>query len=939
VAGALAACGGSGSPPGATGPGADAGTDGGADARVDAAPDAGEGGVDAAGDGGPLEASPPASVPTDSRKSAASSPVVFDPLRGGVWTANGDVGTASYVDVDARRVVREVPIGQDVRSIALSPDAAFVAAVDRAGASVSLLDAETGVVRRAIPLGGHPRACVWDSADPRWLYVAVEDDGTVAIVDRTAGALAATVSVGRLPSGLAVAAQRHELYVTHRIDARVTVVDLDARAVAADVSLADQPLVDPSQPHGTPFGFESMAITPDDHRAWVPHELLAPTHPIVFNQTLFPAVSVVDLSARAEVTTDPGTGRTDGRKNLFDAIDIPDTTEQPSVVSQICAAAIHPAGLVAWAIACGSDDLLKFDVTQGVATDLQRDLPGDHPVGLGLDDTGQRLFVISDQSHTLLTYDTANGDLVARTQPYGDPIQLVAKDPVDPALRQGLTLFFSADSARGTLATTGNDWMSCGGCHLDGFGSGTAGLFAAMRATSPSTDAQIGHAGLRDQFASAATPADSSFDPHDVLVALLEQGGLAPDRTGVDPTGAVDPAAPTADATTMAQSIARVVARDLSLGPSWLQAAGGAPNLAWDTQYCGSASCHPNEYAAWSTSVHALAASDPMFLHGVDVARGLSGAAFTRVCAGCHDPVSLRAGDASLQSHRGVTCLGCHDVTAQTRAGGNDDLTATSHDWSTDHKAWGLASLDKLRQPEFCAGCHQQFVPGDGLVSIGTATEYESSTYPPATRCIDCHAVRNAQGVADHSFPGGNVYLAQHAGYPSLASAQTLNLTKNLAVMPQRTTGGVSVQVQNRGVGHSFPTGVTDIHEAWVEVQAKDASGALLARIGGPAADGSIPASAARLGTDFAQADGTVLLDHELTLTARVPFDRRVAPGASQTLLVPLPATLPAGTATLEAVLFYRNVRTPFYRSATADAGTADAGTAPDIEVARVAVP
>jgi hypothetical protein len=273
-------------------------------------------------------------------------------------------------------------------------------------------------------------------------------------------------------------------------------------------------------------------------------------------------------------------------------------------------------------------------------------------------------------------------------------------------------------------------------------------------------------------------------------------------------------------------------------------------------------------------------------------------------------------------------------VTAETRAGGNADLTATSHDWTSDHKAWGLASLAKLRQPEFCGGCHQQFVPGGGLISIGTLAEYEASSYPPGTRCVDCHAVRDSSGVADHHFAGGNVYLGQRAGDATLAQAQKLNFTKNLAIAPQRTATGVTVQILNRGVGHAFPTGVTDIHECWVEVQAKDAGGALLARIGGPSADGSIPASAARLGTDFAQADGTVLLDHQLTLTASVPFDRRVAPGGSLTVAVPLPGALPSGTASLEAVLYYRNVRTPFFQAATADAGTS-----PDIEVARVAVP
>src|SRR5207302_8925854 len=59
----------------------------------------------------PLEASPPQIIPADKRLDAASSPVVFDALRGGVWTANGDAGTVSYVDVDAGKVVKEIPIG------------------------------------------------------------------------------------------------------------------------------------------------------------------------------------------------------------------------------------------------------------------------------------------------------------------------------------------------------------------------------------------------------------------------------------------------------------------------------------------------------------------------------------------------------------------------------------------------------------------------------------------------------------------------------------------------------------------------------------------------------------------------------------------------------------------------------------------------------------
>jgi hypothetical protein len=909
----------------------------------------------------PLELQAPAIVPPDSRTNASSSPVVFDPLRGGVWTANGDVGTISLVDVDARRVIAETgAIGQDIRSIALSPDATWIAAVDRGAATVTLIDANTLQPRRVIPLGTHPRACVWDAANPRWLYVTVEDDGAVVIVDRTLGEIAATIAVGRLPSGLAVSAERRELYVTHRIDGDLTIIDLHDRTVAAHVPLADEPFSDPSTPNGKPFGFESLAITPDGSHAWVPHELLASTHPLVFNQTLFPAISVVDLGGRVEQQTNPYdfSGAIAGRKNLFDAITLQDASGQPAILSQICAVTMHPNGEIAWAIACGSEDLLTLGVVEGRATRLLRNLGGDHcdhPAGLTLDDTGQRIFVMCDQSHTLVTLDTGDGSLLEQTTPYGAPISLVKQDPLGAQKRAGLTLFFRANSSKSMQPTTGNNWMSCGGCHLDGFGSNNLRLFEALTPRDPQTDAQIGHANLHDHFATAP---DANFDPHDVLVALLEQGGLAPDRSGASRGGQVDPNNPSGDsaysqAAQMATSLASVIATDLPKAPTWLQTAGTPPAAGYaasDTTVCGG--CHPNEYAAWQESLHAHAAEDPMFLHGVDVERGLYvapvGEEYTRLCAGCHDPVNARAGDLSLQAgrngsadpqhHHGVTCLGCHDVDRVIRAGGNGDIESTAHDWATDHKAWALASLDKLRQPEFCGGCHQQFVPGTGLVAIGTLDEYHASQYAGTTRCIDCHMPKNGGGIADHHFPGGNIYVSTHFDDGTLQQEQIRELNDVLSLDAKSVVGGVLVTVHNHAIGHGFPTGVTDLREAWVELQPMSATGdggpAALAHIGGPGADGVVAAGAARLGIDIAKPDGTVLYGHELSEATRIPFDVRVPAGEAQALFVPLPSALPPGTASLDAVLYFRNVRTTYFRAATASAND----SAPAVELARVRV-
>jgi hypothetical protein len=885
----------------------------------------------------PLESSPPPIVPVKKRLDATSSPVIFDPMRGGVWTANGDVGSVSYVDVDARRVVFETAVGKDIRSVALSPDARWIAAVDRDGASVALLDAETGALRRTIPVGTHPRAAVWDTANPRWLYVAIEDDGAIAMIDRVAGALFMTIPVGRLPSGVAVSKSRREVYVTHRIDAKVTIVDLAQRRVSADVALADQPAdPDPKKPQGKPFAFESLAWTADGNTAWLPHEILAPTHPFQFQTTLFPAISVVDLSdAQAEVQTDPldPNGAIAGRKVLFDAINVLDETGTPEVLSQPCAAALHPKGLVGYALACASEDLIVFELGTGIATDVLRNLPGDHPVGLTLDDTGQRAWILSDQSKTLQMVTLGDGTPVKRVKLAGDPLALVATDSVAAELREGLKLFHRANSSKGPLAITGNNWMACAGCHLDGFVSTNAFFFEALVPLDRAKDARIGHASLKDLFSKSPMPNDPAFDPHDVLSAVLEQGGLAPDRTGAHRQGELDPSAPTPEATQMAKRLALIIARDLPEGPSWLLKPGDAPNAAYDGAWCGN--CHKTEFDAWKVGVHSHAGEDPMVRFCAGVEKGIMGPQYPRLCAGCHDPVGARTGDSSLATGRGVTCLGCHDTSRLINAGGNADLEQQAHDWTKDHKDWGIKSLERLRKPEFCGGCHQQFAPATGITAINTLGEFQRGPFAAGgTSCVDCHMPKDAKGVADHRIVGGNVYMGMKFGDATLVADQKTKLRSVITLRATRAGGGVFVAIKNRGAGHSFPTGVSDVREPWIEIQAVDAQGNVIARYGGADASGAIPFTANRLGMDIAKEDGTILLLHELSKTTRVPFELRVAPGATETMLVGAPTALPAGAARFEAVLYYRNVRTAFFRAAVGDVNAVP----PQTELARTVV-
>jgi hypothetical protein len=416
-----------------------------------------------------------------------------------------------------------------------------------------------------------------------------------------------------------------------------------------------------------------------------------------------------------------------------------------------------------------------------------------------------------------------------------------------------------------------------------------------------------------------------------------------------------------------------------------------------DEAFCGQ--CHSREYAAWQASAHAHAGADPMVLYCNGVEQGIAGASFTRLCAGCHDPIGARTGDLSLTSGRGVTCLSCHEVTLPIRAGGNAALVATPYDWTVSHKDRAQASLATLRQPEFCGGCHAQFVPGTGLIGIDTLSAWKASRFAGAparfpegglpdedagpiplddadapagpdpdagpdalpaidageasapsydaprdagpaadsgaTYCVDCH-MPVLNGLADHRFIGGNVYLATDVGDGGTVADLTANLARALRVGAVKSGSGFLVTVTNRGAGHFFPNGVPDLREAWVEVDALDAGKNVLLRIGGPdPVTNLIPATAARFGYDLAGADGGLLLRHELSLARAIPFDRRIPSGASVDVFIPGPASMPAGTVELDAVLYVRSVRTTYYRAATGN----PTGTAPEVPVARAVVP
>lgn len=210
------------------------------------------------------------------------------------------------------------------------------------------------------------------------------------------------------------------------------------------------------------------------------------------------------------------------------------------------------------------------------------------------------------------------------------------------------------------------------------------------------------------------------------------------------------------------------------------------PGVLAGSASCGSSGCHEEILAEWEPSAHRFSAMNPPFQAVQRLFADDRGAAETRYCAGCHDPISLFAGakdihEADLSApgmQEGVSCAVCHSLSRVDQRGNADYvLTPPQRYLWEDAGGWRkwvsdflIRSLPRqhtqdydrnlLRAPEFCGACHKQFIP-EALNRFGTSPgqnqfdEWRQShwhTDDPATdlSCRDCHM----RLVSDSHDPG-----------------------------------------------------------------------------------------------------------------------------------------------------------------------------------------
>ncbi len=321
------------------------------------------------------------------------------------------------------------------------------------------------------------------------------------------------------------------------------------------------------------------------------------------------------------------------------------------------------------------------------------------------------------------------------------------------------------------------------------------------------------------------------------------------------------------------------------LGPSLVEAPALDVSRLARTNDC--TSCHADVASHWAHSAHAYASFDnPWYRVSVDELRRSRGNETSRFCAGCHDPLLLLSGGIDEEvspeddlAYAGITCLVCHSVES-TRADGNASFTLTGEpvlipdpakpEEIAAHRA--RLTMEPLRSAALCGSCHRSFSgPAIGnenhLAGIDDLGDWASSAFAGAVpehlvtveerNCQGCHMATEAASdqemagahdglIRSHRWAASHTALfsqlpAEHIveARDALEGAVTVDVGPvrvgaRTYVLPEETRlrGGdrvvFDVVLQNERVGHRFPGGVRDLHDAWLEVELLDAKGRTL---------------------------------------------------------------------------------------------------------------
>jgi hypothetical protein len=303
------------------------------------------------------------------------------------------------------------------------------------------------------------------------------------------------------------------------------------------------------------------------------------------------------------------------------------------------------------------------------------------------------------------------------------------------------------------------------------------------------------------------------------------------------------------------------------------------PEQLRDPETCKS--CHPVHYREWSSSMHAYAAKDPVYLAMNRRGQRETNGTLGDFCVKCHAPMAVRDGltkdglnlERLPDLERGVSCYFCHNVTAiegdhngMLRIANDGTMRGPLRDAvsSSAHRSEYSELLDEEQRAStaLCGGCHDVVTPS-GVALERSFAEYRHGIFSksppggslPFDSCAGCHmppkpglAAIGTPGVVErtlheHLWPGVDLPLTAFPNAAALRSAvEDCELGKSIAFFTLEVTPPdlFTFQIET-GAGHNQPSGSAQDRRMWLEFLAYDESGKLLEQVSsGNIADGEL---------------------------------------------------------------------------------------------------
>lgn len=422
------------------------------------------------------------SAPSPSTPQTHSGPIGISPDGARLYVVHPDADSVSILGVAARSIEHEIQLAAAPPSFDSATNRFYPAVMPRALALDSTgtklyvtgersgrlyaIDTASASVSQSVAVCSEPIGVLVSRGDSN-VFVACSGDDEIVELDAASLAVVATVTTPRKPWSLAWGADGVTLLSTHLLGPGVSELTTQPLALTTTWSVADLgPQTDPTEPHGLVRGIYDVVPRPGSDELWVAHIMLGTDTPqpaLVFNNTVFPALSILD-----------GAGQQLARLSV--QANVGDNGAFGDVVSGPRSMTFSTDGTYAFVVDADSEDLLVVDAVNRVEATVVRPLPGHLPEGvIGY---GDEIYVQERNTEDVVAFKLqgggADGSALSVTQD-GPAFSSLSADPMPANLRLGQKLFYSANSDDEPI--TQNHWVACATCHLEGRSDSVTWLF------------------------------------------------------------------------------------------------------------------------------------------------------------------------------------------------------------------------------------------------------------------------------------------------------------------------------------------------------------------------------------------------------------------------------------------------------------------------------